>query len=494
MVTKMIEELARELLPEMQRMQGREYGVGVKEWMYGEKHDAPGSPITAGYSHGPGGILSFPGVDASVFHTIVGNLGILSLIPATPSVFTDPTYEILTGVQDVTGSEKSGVCDDAPTAGLIKACKLTAPFGRYERSTVELELNRLGQRNDRADPMDLRLIGSPIHQSGVFTAGPRSPATPADLLTNEVSRKFWELNIALHRQLSVQLWQGDPANNAAAGGFKELTGFDQLINTGYVDIETNTACVSVDSDLKDFSYARIDTAGGDLVDALSYMIRTRKDLAARTGVAPVRWVLAMRPELFWEVTAIWACDYLTYRCNVTNADGERVTINAQDAVRFRDEMRAGNYLLLDGERIEVVTDDGILEQTTTTNSNLTEGCFSSDIYLIPMSVVGGQAATFMEYFDYNNPSIRSAVGDNLILGRVEGAFITWPRQTNQCVQWQTKIEPRLVLRTPWLAGRLQNVMYCPTQHTREPFPADPYFIDGGPVERVGPSYFALWQD
>ena len=70
----------------------------------------------------------------------------------------------------------------------------------------------------------------------------------------------------------------------------------------------------------------------------------------------------------------------------------------------------------------------------------------------------------------------------MILGRIEGAFLSWPRQTNQCVVWQTKVEPRLVLRTPWLAARLQNVVYCPTQHVRESFPADPYHVDVVPHE------------
>ena len=81
----------------------------------------------------------------------------------------------------------------------------------------------------------------------------------------------------------------------------------------------------------------------------------------------------------------------------------------------------------------------------------------------------------------------------MILGQIEGAFLTWPRQTNQCVVWNAKIEPRLLLRTPWLAGRLQNVLACPLQHEREPFPDDPYHVDGGQTSRPGPSYWGLWE-
>jgi hypothetical protein len=484
------EQMAALLLPHLQKAQAAAYGIKADQ--VGVKHDASGTPIAIGYSHGPGGVFTFPGVDQKVMHTVVGNIGILGQLPTTPSVFTNPVYQIITGVQDSVGAEKVEVCDNAPTAGLIKTCKTTAPFGRYERATGELELNRLGQQNDRADPMDLTLQGSPIAQSGIFTTGPGDPATPTDLLNNEVSRKFWELAIALHRLLSIQLWQGDPANNSAGGGSKELTGFDQLINTGYVDVETGTACVSVDSDLKDFNFQRIDDFGTQLVDNLSYMVRTRRDLAFRTGVAPVRFVLAMRPELFWELTAVWPCSYLTYRCQLTG--NERLNIDGAEQTRMRDEMRVGRFLLIDGERIDVVLDDGIALDTTTTNANVTEGCSASDIYLIPMSILGGQSVTFMEYFDYTNPSAAAALADNLTLGRVEGPWITTARQTNWCIVWQTKVEPRLVMRTPWLAARLQNVMYCPLQNARQPFPDDPYFIDGGVTNRPGPSHFALWQD
>lgn len=479
-----LEALAAVMAPILASQQARQYGIGYK-------HDASGTPIAVGYSHGPGGNFSFPGVDPAVFHTAVGNMGILGQLPATPSVNANPTYYVLTGVQDITGNEKSTVCENAPTAGLKKSCLITSVFGRYERATAEIELNRLGKLNDRADPMDLTLVGSPIHQSGVFATGPRSPASPADLLQNEFSQKMWELNVAVHRQLSQQLWVGNPANNSAGGGYMEMTGLQQLITTGYVDAQTGTTCPSVDSDLKDFGCQSINVQANQatLVAMLSALLRTRMDLAFRTGVAPVRFLLAMRPELFWEITAMWACAYFTDRCTVVAP--ATVVVQSKDAVQFRDDMRAGRYLLIDGERIQVVLDDGIPVDTPTTNANVAEGCQCSDIYLIPMSVVGGRAVTYLEYFDYTNPSMAAAMA-NMVLGRVEGAFLTWPRQTNQCVVWQTKTEPRLVVRTPWLAGRIQNVEYCPTQQARTPFPDDPYFVDGGLTHRDGPSYYTPW--
>lgn len=477
-----LDVLTEALLPRLVQAQGRRYGI---------KHDASGTPQSVGYSHGPGGNLSFPGVDPTLFHAVMGASSMLGMLPATPSEYTNPTYYTITGVQDITGAEKTAVCANAPSAGLMKACLTTSVFGRYERATTELELNRLGQRNDRADPMDLTLVGSPLDTSGIF-GGPRA-GTPGDLLTNEVARKFWELSVSFHRLLSLQLWQGNPDNNNAAGAYKEMTSFSVLVNTGYVDAENGVACPAVDSYVANFGSARIDSNSQAFVAALTNIYYQLKDRAFRMGMTPVRWVIAMRPQLFYEVSALWPCAYLTYRCQTTASSNERVVIDSTEQIRMRDEMRAGRYLLIDGERVEVVLDDGIAE-TDGNEGAVPRGCFSSDIYFIPMSVVGGRAVTYMEYLDYNNPSLSDALsGANMILGRAEGPFLTWPRQTNQCVVWQSKTEPRLVMRTPWLAGRLRNVLYCPIQHTRDAFPADSYFADGGRTSRQGPSYYNIWQ-
>lgn len=460
----------------------------------GLKHDVAGNPITVGYSHGAGGNLSYPGVDQSVFHTVVGNRGIIGSIPWTPSVYTNPLYAVITGVSGDTGSEKNLVCDDAPVAGLVSSCMLTSVFGRYERQTAQIELNRLGQRTDRADPMDLALVGSPIQNAGIFSSGPADTGgLGADVLRNETARKFWELGVSLHRLLSLQAWQGNPVNNTGGGGYKEMTGLDILVNTGHVDAETGVTCPSVNSDVKNFNFLSAEDNGAALVNALTYLYYTRKDLAERTGVMPVRWVLAMRSEMFHELSAIWPCAYLTYRCNVGAVTGAQVVINADEQGNMRDAMRAGRYLLIDGDRVEVVVDDGIATLTQTDNGNVGAACFASSIYLLPMSVTGGRSVLYGEYFEFSNPSITDALG-NMILGRIEGPWITVPKQHNWCIQWQTKIEPRIVLRTPWLAGRLNNVVVCPLQRTASPFPDDPYYIGaGGVTSRSGPSYYNPWQ-
>lgn len=485
-MTDALEILAQALSPILEQQKGRQFG----QFAVGLKHDISGTPSTLQYSHGPGGNLTWPGVDPNVFSAAMGGMSILDNMPAVPSVYMNPTYFTITGVQDITGSEMDGVCDNAPVAGLLKSCLTTSVFGRYERATPLLEINRLGQRIDRADPLDLRLLNQPISSNLPFGVGGTN--TPGDVLTNEISRKFWEMNVAFHRLLARQVWEGNPSTgNSAGGGYKELTGLELLVNTGYVDAETGVACPAMDSYIRDFGSARIDLADGSssIVAMITDMYYQLKQRAIRAGVAPVRLVMAMRPQLFYELTSVWPCSYLTYRC-LNASTSTPLNMDARDAVRFRDEMRAGNYLLIDGDRVDVILDDGIPEDDG--NEGATpRGCFRTDIYFLPMSIVGGQSTLYLEYFQYQNPSIQDALG-NMVLGRIEGAFITWPRQTNLCVQWQSKVEPRLVLRTPWLAGRIQNVVYCPIQHERDIFPDDPYFVNGGQTTRTGPSYNSLW--
>lgn len=485
-----LEELAAALAPIMESQKAVRFGL---------RHDASGTPISTGYSHGPGGLLTFPGVDPVVFSNMMGASSILGQLPAVPSVYTNPTFWTITGVGEDVGNEKDGVCDDAPVAGLMAGCLLTSVFGRYERATPELELNRLGQRNDRADPLDLTLVNSPIASSGIFGSGVQSNATPADIFVNEVSRKFWERNVSLWRLLSQQLWIGSPSNNVGispGGGYKEITGFAELVNTGHLDAETGAVCRNMDSYVTSFGYRRIDSSDSDIVAHITNMYHQVYRRAEMARILPVRWVMAMRSQLFYELTSIWPCSYLSFRCAVSPGfAGEtnmRGNIDAQDAIRFRDEMRSGKYLMIDGVRIEVVLDEGIPElDGNDSGGNFPSGCFSTDIYLIPMSVVGGRAVTYLEYFQYSNPSLNDALG-NMILGRIEGAFLTWPRQTNQCVVWQTKVEPRLIMRTPWLAARLQNVVYCPIQHEPDAFPGDPYYLNDGRTSRPGPSLYSHW--
>lgn len=463
---------------------------------FGYKHDATGTPTTT-YAHGPTGVFSFPGVDPQVFSTTLGiEPGILGRLPIFPSQITDPLFLTVTGVQDDSGSEATNVCDAVPTAGLMKACMQTSVFGRYRRQTRELYLNRLGQRRDNADPMNLRLMNMFAQQPDAIRNPDMLPGGGSEVLNNELMKVLFEFGVSVNRLLSRQIWTGNPSNNTAGEGYKELVGFNTQISTGKVDAETNTACPSLDSDIKDFNYGRVDEADPDIIQVLTYLYRFVRSIARKTGLDPVEWVFVMREELFYELSAIYPLSYLTQQDVVHNVNIDRLMVDARSAVGDRDEMRRNPHLLIDGIRIPVVFDDGITEETDADNAAIAAGEFASDIYLVPLTVLGGTPVTFIEYFQHDNAQIQSALSQGRLAGQVwttnDGAWIWTAERSRLCVFWEGKVEPRLKLRTPQLAGRIQNVRYAPLQHTRQPFPDDPYFVDGGVTTRSGPSYFTDW--
>ena len=478
------------------------YLTSKKSGGVGFKHDATGSP-TSNYAHGPGGLFSYPGVDPQVFSAVLGiEAGLIGALPKFPSTYTNPLFTTITGVQDDVGTEPDAVCDPAVVAGLTKACTLTSVFGRYRRQTRELYLNRLGQYRDNADPPNLRLMNA---FPGINGGDPLlNPALTAQMGTNilnlEMSKVLFEFGVSVNRLLDRQLFQGNPTNNTAGEGYKELTGLDILIGTGKVDAITGAACPALDSDIKDFNFQNVrDFAPSDIVESLTYMFRYVRSNARRSGMLPVEWAFLMREEAFYEITAVWPISYLTSRAtmgNVRDADWQRGSFNLSDIAEQRDAMRREEYLLIDGIRVPVILDDGITELTNATDGNVPAGSFASDIYLLPLTVLGGTPVTYIEYFQHDNASLMQALGEGRLANQVwttnNGAWIWSNERTRLCVFWEGKVEPRLILRTPQLAGRLMNVMYTPLQHTRSAFPDQPYFFNGGVTSRTGPSYFQDW--
>lgn len=458
------------------------------------KHDnhAPvGTPSTPYYT-GPGGLFGVPGLDRDVISTRIMPRGIASSLPARGVNLMYPLYPYITGFLAPNGSNPSGVCDDCQVAGPGKSCIQTAQFGRYCFQTRELELNRLGQQYTRGEFQDLRVINPPLLEAqNVIT--PNVPTNPTFI--QESLMRFLEVGIAFQNKLMQQVYTGNPANNAAGGGYAEFPGLDILISTNKVDAITGDTCVSLNSDVKDFNYVQVANNGGaDIVATLSAMMRYLSWNADRMNLNPVNWAFAMRPHLFWELTAVWPCAYMTSRCSMPA--GSTLAYDAGDQIAMRDAMRQGRYLLIDGVQYPVVLDDAIVEESNGDNRNIVNGCFASDIYIIPLTFGGGYAGTFWEYYNYQNGPMDPVAQGYQNMFWTDGGMYLWHAKPpmNWCVAWIAKIEPRLILRVPQLAGRLQNVQYCNViQHVREPFPTDPYFRDGGvSTARYVASLYSDW--
>lgn len=452
------------------------------------------------YLTGPGGLFGVPGLSRDVISTRVQARGIASALPARGSNEMQPLYPYITGFQTTTGSNPTEVCDDPKVAGPIKNCFQTAQFGRYSFQTRQFEINRAGQRTNRGEFQDLTLVNPPLVSDIGGLTTPGSGAGSRFSFLNEMQMRMVEVGVAFQDQLVRQVYTGNPANNTSGGGYKEFPGLDILIGTTKVDAQTGTPCPSLRSDIKGFNYANISTSGGQsIVNTLTYMMRMLRHNAERMNMGGVTWAVTMRQSLFWELTAVWPCAYLTYRCLAQDNTQTQLVIDSNDQIRMRDDMRNGMYLMVDGVRIPVIIDDGIVEENRNDNANIPIVGYASDIYVIPLTIRNGtMAATFWEYFDYSADN--SAMDVARVAGYADTFFWTdagrflWGRKppTNWCIQLLAKIEPRLVLLTPHLAGRITDVVYVPLQHERDAINGDDYFVDGGVTSRSAGALYSDW--
>ena len=448
------------------------------------KHDAGGA-MTAQQLHGLGGTFAQLGADPEFLSTYVKPQSVSRVLPIFPSVDEDPRYWTLTGFTEPTGDQPTNACDAAPT-NYVKGCQLTAYFGLKRFDTQEIEMDKVMLRINRGDFKDLRFVGNPITGGTNLMPGGITRDNALNVLTAmEMLRTAANMEMALH----TDVWQG-----TVAGG--SFPGLASQIATGQVDAGTGTACPSLDSDIKNFAYNDVCGTTLDIVEYLSSMMYYLESLAMDTGMSPVKYVLVMRPQLWFELSACWPCSYLSNRCN--DASGTQIlSVNDGTNVNMRDNMRNSLKLPVNGIQYDVVLDTGIYESNSTNNGNLNPGEFASTIYALPITIAGNFPVCYREYVDYR----QAAPDERLLRGRpswfhTDAGMYSWTYlETRWCYLLSLKTEQRIVLRAPQLAGALQNVGYTPLQHLREPGYGDdnhPYSVDGGVSYRPSGTRYSVW--
>lgn len=484
-----MDALAQALMPYLTGQKKLTDGLGLKA--------ATGTPVGP-YVHGPGGLFGVSGLERDVFSTRIAPRGLAGRLPVVKSDRMNPLFAYITGYLDTTGANATTPCATPPTAGAMKNCLQTAQFGRYSYQTRELEVNRVGQVNDRGEFIDLQVVNDPLAVdigAGIF---PQLPEQSQILAGREMLARMLEVGVAFQNKLVRQTYAGNPTNNNSGGGYKEFPGLDILIGTAKEDALTRLACPSLASDIKNFNYGNVATVSGnaDIVHVISNLWRYVSGNADRMNFGATTFAFSMRLDLFYELTAIWPCSYLTYRCTFRTTDGTIVqNVSATDQIAMRDAMRAGKYLLIEGTQVEVIIDDGIIEHNRSGNANIPIGGYASDIYLVPLTVRGGIPATYWEVFDYG-AALQAAQDAHYAqeFWTDDGRYL-WAKEPNTrwCTLLSAKIEPRIILRTPQLAGRVLNVSYVPLQHQRDALPTDYYFVNGGvSTARAAPSYYSDW--
>lgn len=437
----------------------------------------PASVHTGQLLFGSSGLFSVPGIAPDVINAYVRPYGFLSRLPRFPTVTENPYFASITGFTGESGSEPATPCADAPT-GYMKGAMLTAQFGRSQRDTNTIEWDKVMLQKNAGVLTDLTMRGRVLGLTDFNVA----EAEESELLSVVTAMEMVTAGVNLERKLTRQLWQGTPANNNAGGGNKEFPGLDLQIATGQRDAVSNTLAPALDSMVLDFGLDVIGGAGRSIVEYMTMAEYTVRYNAEKMGLDPATWEIAMRPEMWYALTEVWPCNYNTYRCRADgSASGSPVVINDDANVRMRDEMRRSQMIEINGSSYRVNTDVGIRELTNISTPGIPAGQFASSIYFIPMTIVGGMPVTYLEHVDYSKGS-----RDIGLMSRGPVSFWTdqgmysWSAEfIKWCYKLSVKVEPRVILRTPFLAARIDRVRYTILQHLRDPYADSAYNQDGG---------------
>lgn len=440
----------------------------------GPRHEkTPASFSTYSPLHGPGGIWTGPGLEREVISAHVRPQGIGSVLPLMPTVNVNPQFGILTGfTSGGTDAQywNGTACDDVP-AGYMKGCTLTAKFGRLRVDSQTIDLDDVMLQLHRGDFTDLMLQGEVLGLSGLNP----SDTSPGDILNLVSASEMVQMGVQSERLLMNANWQGTIANS-------QFPGLASQIATGQVDVNTGVACPAVDSDVKNFAFDAVGGSGRDIVEYLSMLEFYLRYNARTMGLDPVTWVIAMRPELWFELTAIWPCAYNTTRCSsAMSGANSRTVIDGRDNIAERDAMRNNLTIAINGNTYNVILDTGIFEHTNINNANLNPAEYASSIFFVPMTIRGGMPVTYRQYLDYRMADRDQAYAKgNLTVWWTDNGLYSWTlEQTKWCYKFSLKSQQRIVLRAPHLAGRIDAVKYTPLQHLRDPQPTSPYFANGG---------------
>lgn len=463
---------------------------------------AVSSTPAGNYGHGPGGLFANPSLERGLFSAIVAQpfSGLQYVLPVRATITENPLYGIITGVTASSGSNPTGVCDDPPTAGFVKLCEQTAPLGRISLQTTVLDYSRGTRQVGRGEHFDFQVFGGPLAGADGNPFAPTLGGAIGNVANQEVAKNMFALAVNWNTRYAPLIYTGNPATgNTSGGGYKEFFGLQKLINTGYQDVQTGQLCPAADSIVRSLGNVNVATNAANTANAIIYTYFELTTRAATTNMNPVTWVITMPYSLFYALTEIWPIAYQTVG-NPSIPTGSTQFISSDNQIKLRDDMRGniqgrtGQYLMIMGQKVQVVLDDANPE------TRVAGDIYSGSIFFVPLTAAG-QVVTYLEFFNYNQADVQQADGILTTPGQFRttdgGRFLLHMKPANNwCVQAMALAEPRLVLRTPYLAARIDQVAYSHLPNVLSGDPNSPsYYRNGGRVTYTGyqpqsPSYLA----
>jgi hypothetical protein len=270
------------------------------------------------------------------------------------------------------------------------------------------------------------------------------------------------------------------------GFIKEFTGLDGQIKSGHTD-PSGATCPALDSIITNFNANDIGTSvgGGDprsITSVISDLYYASQDRAEQTGFeggdggTELEPIFVMRKEQFRALTDYYANTYATSRFQAsTLTAGSPVWQDANRANDLREEMLRGHYLIVEGLPIPVVFSDGITMTPVGTNQ------YEADIYF-GYANWNGMPLMNLEYFNMANEYAVEYAGfvnadDQRVLNN--GLYRVGYRSTGLCKEYHFADRMRFIVETPFLFGRIDNVVFSYRAQTRDSMPGTSLYAGGG---------------
>lgn len=467
-----------------------------------QKNDPPLAPVGP-YLHGTGGLFNRRDRENPVFSTLMmPNAGVANYLPVFNGARylenrfggTDTSFDSLitgqtAGNLDTFSNQPTAPCDFGPTAGNLKFCTIVNTYGYYKMSTVEVQKHRAGRVNDMVDAQMVQVANQ--FPKNVFGT-PTAVASLQNALTNELSARILEMINGFQRMFFPRVFTGSPANNN--GEAMDIVGLDIHINSGNkVDALSGSVCTAANSDVKNFRNGVVGSAtAGNIMQYLEMCDAFANYRAQRQGLGAPEYIIAMRPELWQEITEIIPVQkYERVLAVINRVTNGRGNVDAANVYNERDAMRDSHLIPLNGRMVPVVVDDTIAE--TSLGNIAGVPTYTSTIYGIPVRALG-QPVTFWEYFNFANDqgrAIEQYAGG--LTWTTDGGMFDWFSDfARGCLKLTAAFSPRLRMRTPQIAWRIDSVGYAPLQHFTDWNPSSAYFVNGGITTGTGTKYYSEW--
>lgn len=274
----------------------------------------------------------------------------------------------------------------------------------------------------------------------------------------------------------------------------EMDGLNQLVRTGYQDLNSAVACPQIDSIIVNWAHDDMDGVANGFGNFFDYLDEVINEIEWRANALGTinETDLVILTSRFMATCLLdsFAC-YTT--CGVTStSDITDQALRAQQRAERRslnggplyDGARAVGYLhLKSGRRLPIIVEDVLDITYNGTN-------YISDIYLLTRRI-GSQDVLYGEYLDMRIFENRLRAKDPTLRMRSDavGRFITKAKEQNFCHQLILGTSPEIYLSAPWAQVRIQDVA-CSKQ--RQPVIGDPFqaaYLPGGQPTATASSPF-----